>query len=111
MEGRLSDGDDGMGRPWAIDLHKYGNIPPLDLRYHGDTARELVDARKLALLAKVTRCHAGTGGRKSKGLAEAPPFHWLAEAPSAGGATSETTLIGWPTRPTATFSLASFISR
>lgn len=72
--GRLSDGDDGMGRPWAIDLHKYGNLPPLNLRYHGGTARELVDARKLAMLAKVTRCHVGTGGRKSHGLAKAPPF-------------------------------------
>nr|GMN72828.1 hypothetical protein TIFTF001_055669 [Ficus carica]GMN72839.1 hypothetical protein TIFTF001_055670 [Ficus carica] len=29
------------------------------------------------MLAEVTRSHAGTGGRRSHGLAEAPPFRWI----------------------------------
>ncbi|GMN51608.1 hypothetical protein TIFTF001_020753 [Ficus carica] len=60
-------GDDGVGRPLSTIGADLENNPPSDLRYHGDAARKVADAGKLATLAEMTRCHAAGGGRDSRG--------------------------------------------
>ena len=67
-----------MGRPWSTIGADLENNPPSDLHYHGDAAGEVIDAGKLATLAKVTLCYTAGGGRDSGGRRPRADGCWTA---------------------------------